>query len=391
MLNYKKLFLTINILLFLSLTAYAGDVCIVWNDGVECPADTASGFESEEEAVEVESITETSDVGADSMFDDFDFSDAGMDADIETDAMEGDEAMDMESEETETEKAEGEVEGKKESDPDKEKGDEEKDEEKKDEEKKDEKDKEKKEGKDKDKDKNKDKKKKKKKKKSKTKGQGFKPGETVIGANAKVSTNTSVYSLPLSYSVTDYFKIAVSAPYITTKKVSGMGNPSIAFKFFTGLGTSSALLTSISAKPALGDEKVGARNVTDYQFGQSVAFGFSRSIVFASYFYAYRPVDENKIDKGDSLGAMLGFDMPLSFLSDYINFYTAVMQNETQDDMKEEYSYNNHRILVDTSFGFVFTYFNVRLGLTVPTTTESKLIEHSQRRTVYDIGVRYKI
>ncbi len=220
---------------------------------------------------------------------------------------------------------------------------------------------------------------------------GFRSGESSIGINGTFSKDVRVYTIPASYTLNPTFKLSASIPYIQTKSTQGLGNVLLGVKHFYEISEQSALLSSLGFRFPNGNEEVGARQAYDIQFGQGVVQNFETSRLFGSYVLVYRPEDETGFDAGESIGFFLGLDTPIPLVGEQTNIYSALIINHTAADQSKELNLANPYTLFDTILGVTFRDWNLRIGVVIPTFTQSETIAHSSRNVLLDIGFRYNL
>ncbi|MBF0352949.1 MAG: hypothetical protein HQM11_18090 [SAR324 cluster bacterium] len=399
----------------------SGNLCIIWKQGMECPPD-----QNEEETTQIQGLTESKNDSLQDFYDfisentsssDFDMSDSGFDTDtglddntVMTDTADQGVSMDREVEDdptmdttdqgtvdsgTESTEEPGIEEGGSETPtpatgsqttnappPEETKSSEEKKSEKVEGDEKKEEKKEEKEGK-------KEEKKEKKEEKKDKKPAGFKPKQASVGMNGAFSGNIQAYSIPFGYNLSPVFKIAGSLPYIKTSDFEGTGNLNLSGKYFLAFDDSLALVTSLGVKLPTGDEKTGSRDVIEWAFGQNTSFTMDKARILASYVLNYRPADSNMLDKGDSFNFFAGMDVPANWLMQFTNLYVAVLSSYTTEDLYDGTGLGNQRTLLDITTGIVFLSWNLRVGITIPTYTQSETLSNSDRNPVVDFGLRY--
>ncbi len=102
-----------------------------------------------------------------------------------------------------------------------------------------------------------------------------------------------------------------------------------------------------------------------------------------------RPDDDDK--KGDYQSVFFGFDAPLDFMISQTSIYASTSVSQTGEDKINDMAQGNEQTLVDATMGFLLRRWNMRFGVTVPVSTESNAIDHSDRDVYFDFGYRYSL
>ncbi|MDH5561260.1 MAG: hypothetical protein OEY59_10465 [Deltaproteobacteria bacterium] len=227
----------------------------------------------------------------------------------------------------------------------------------------------------------------KKDKKEAKKQKESKPKKNSTGVDVAFSSETQIFSVPYSYSFTDSFSLGVNLPYIATDSGSGMGNSSLAAKYELQVSNSFAAQLNAGMIFPTSSEDLGLSQTKDIQLGVSGFYQISRSRIFG----AVSAILRQKVDTkdGDFSSLMVGFDTPLGFFSENINYYLAGQKYQTGEDFVDGVGQANEASYVDFIGGLVFLSYQFRLGILVPVSTDSDSVDNSDRDTYLDFGWRY--
>lgn len=218
------------------------------------------------------------------------------------------------------------------------------------------------------------------------------PGEKKTGVRSTIKGKTTVLNIPVSYAINEQMKIEATLPYIRTESTDGFGDIPVMGTyrwgdFDTNLNLASVILTLPSRNMS-----VGGRSVMDMQVGYALVRDLkemNRIRAVGSISYQLTQEDDQKYNPGDRLLIMGGGDVPLEG-KEYSAYGILTIQN-TGDGSVDGTTLNDHRQYVDLTGGIIIRKYDLRVGVTLPISTDSDFIKHEDREPSIDIGIGYKL
>lgn len=229
-------------------------------------------------------------------------------------------------------------------------------------------------------------------------GKGSKSSHT--GVSGIVTSEYTIYSLPIAFPIWKALGLKIVAPFIDDGSDVLIGHTTGALTL-TGKGKVFGASLELGAVFPTAESPIAEEQSTQdpYASGSFLIDTHPIRILLSSSFIDKRPAEG--IDRGDISTYFLGIDVPLiSVVRLYISGYRS---HQRDDELTEELNGNDSEtetvasidselITTDASLGFVFPFFvDLRVGVTVPVETTSEIYSNDDRETSVDFGLRLDI
>ena len=221
-------------------------------------------------------------------------------------------------------------------------------------------------------------------------GKAGKKGGATAAAEvaASISSDHSIYTLPVSFRLLGPVGIKAVVPYIDDGDQVLVGNSLVALSlggrgsYFGAELSAGAILPT--AKSSLADDQT--TNDPYASFSLLLDTYPLRLVVKGSYIDRVAVED---YDRGNISTAFIGMDVPLT---EYLRIYVSGFWSLQEDDLQAGQVLLTRFETTDVSFGFVFPLFvDIRVGATIPIATESETYTNEDREASTDFGLRIDI